>query len=147
MKINFSEPRPLKTGTVVIGVAEGNRLNAAAADLDKKSEGIIKRAINGSHFEGKRKQDLKILAPPNVQANQIVLIGLGCAKDLSEIDFQNIGGEVASQVNAAKEKDGTVLVDRPTGCKVRVPDIATNIAYGATLSLSLIHICRCRRAI
>lgn len=134
MKISFSEPRPLKTGAVIIGVAEGNRLNAAAASLDKKSEGIIKRAINGGHFEGKRKQALKILAPPNVQANQIILIGLGSAKGLSEIDFQNIGGEVASQVNAAKEKDGTVLVDRPTGCKMRIPDIATSIAYGATLS-------------
>lgn len=134
MKIDFSEPRPLKTGAIVIGVPEGNRLSAAAANLDKESEGAIKRAIKGGHFEGKRKQTLKLLAPRNIQASQIILIGLGSAKDLSEIAFQNIGGEIVSQINAAKEKDGTVLVDRPTGCKVRALEIATSIAYGATLS-------------
>lgn len=134
MKIDFSEPRPSKTGAIVIGVPEGNRLSAAAANLDKESEGAIKRAIKGGHFEGKRKQSLKILAPRNVSANQIILIGLGGAKDLSEIDFQNVGGEIVSQVNGAKEKDGTVLVDRPTGCKVRALEIAASIAYGANLS-------------
>ncbi|MCE2510176.1 MAG: leucyl aminopeptidase [Alphaproteobacteria bacterium] len=134
MKIDFSESRSSKAGAIVIGVPEGNRLGPAAASLDKEGGGLIRRAIKSGHFEGKRKQALKIVAPQNVPANQIVLIGLGDAKGLSETECQNLGGEIAGQVNAAKERHGVVLVDRPTGCRLRAPEIAASIAYGAYLS-------------
>ncbi|MGB1548276.1 MAG: leucyl aminopeptidase, partial [Alphaproteobacteria bacterium] len=113
---------------------EGNHLGQAATRLDKESGGVLKRAIKHGHFEGKKQQTLKIVAPDNVPANQIVLIGLGQAKDFSEIDSQNVGGEIVSQLNAAKEKQGTVLIDRPTGCKRPAPAIAADIAYGAYLN-------------
>ncbi|MEW5703614.1 MAG: leucyl aminopeptidase [Pseudomonadota bacterium] len=133
MKIDFSEPQLSASGAIVVGVLEGNRLSPTADALDKATGGGITRAIKLGRFTGKRRKFLKLLAPANIKASQIVLVGLGAAEDLSGLDFQKIGGDIVGQLNAAQEESGAIAVDRLPGCKLKPQEIAAEIAYGARL--------------
>ncbi|MCK4868934.1 MAG: leucyl aminopeptidase, partial [Alphaproteobacteria bacterium] len=59
MKISFAEPALPAKGAVVVLVAEGKKLSAAATDLDKQTKGAVKRAIAASKFTGKKGQSLE----------------------------------------------------------------------------------------
>jgi leucyl aminopeptidase len=132
MKINFAEPALPKSGAVIVGVLEESKLSPAAADLDKRTGGALKRAIAASRFTGKKDELLAVLAPANLDLSRIVLAGLGKAKSIDVMQVQNLGGALLAHLNGAGEKEAAVLLD-DIEAGIETPEAAANLAFGAKL--------------
>jgi leucyl aminopeptidase len=112
-KTAFAQLAAPKGGTYVVfvGVAlkcgpSVNSFLCAAADL-------IASAARTAHFEGKSLSALDILAPHDFPAERLLVIGLGGAKELAEIDFAALGGFAFGKIGAAK--DVSVGLEAPEG--------------------------------
>ncbi len=133
MRVRFSEPIPPQTGTVAVGVEAGRKLTPAAADIDKRSGGALKRAMAASRFKGGDEQVLDLLAPARPAFDRVVLLGLGKAKDFDELKAQALGGRLVAHLNGAGASAATVIVDGPKGAALAPAAIAANLAFGARL--------------
>jgi leucyl aminopeptidase len=109
MKISFAELALPKTGAVVLGVGEGNKLGATGRELDKASGGAISRALKVSSFEGKAKQMLEIVAPAGIPNSRILLAGLG--DKMGAREQCDLGGRILARLNQSGEDKATVIVD------------------------------------
>jgi leucyl aminopeptidase len=133
MRLNFSSPDLSKTGALAVFATEKATLSPSAAKLDRETGGAIKRALSASKFKGEKGQTLKLLAPQGVKASQILLVGLGKAKDIDDLAAQNAGGIVVRELSASVETTASVVVDEIKGADISPSDFAANAAYGALL--------------
>jgi leucyl aminopeptidase len=54
---------------------KGAKLTTSAQDLDKKSKGLLDRAVEITGFKGKKEQTVDLLAPQGLKFARIVLAG------------------------------------------------------------------------
>ncbi|HUB95893.1 MAG TPA: leucyl aminopeptidase [Stellaceae bacterium] len=130
MKITFAEPRPPRSGTVVVPVGDERTLLATAKQLDEESGGALTRAMGASRFKGRGEESLAVLAPAHLDLSRVLLYGIGKEGGGERSAWQNRGGQILAQLNGAGETMATVMIDRAG------PDeaaIAADFAYGAKL--------------
>ncbi|MBT7266462.1 MAG: leucyl aminopeptidase [Rhodospirillaceae bacterium] len=133
MKITFAKPGLPSTGVVVVSAGTGSKLSASAVKLDKKSGGALSRAIRASNFEGKKGQSLNVMALAGTKLDEVMIVGLGKAGDITELEMQHLGGLIYAGTKQAKKGSVTVAVDEISDAKMTAAGIATEIAYGAQL--------------
>jgi len=133
MKISFARAAMPGTGAVVAAVTEGAKLNGFAYKLDQKLDGALSRAIKKSYFDGKLGQQLNIIAPSGSRIDEVIIIGLGKASELTELELQKLGGAVYSKTNRAKSGVVHVILDNVAGSGIAASKMAAEIAYGARL--------------
>ncbi len=134
MKISFAAPSVPETGTLVVGVGGDRKLTRAAAEVDKASAGMIKRALAASaKFTGQLAEVLSVMAPPNLSVGRIVLVGLGDLKALDSLGLQRVGGTLVGQLNALGEKAAAIRLDGVAAGKLSVAEVASAVADGANL--------------
>jgi leucyl aminopeptidase len=75
----------VKTGCLIVGVFENNKLSKAAQALDKS--GTIASALKSGDITGKPGTTLLLRGVPHVAAERIVLVGLGEEDNLTEKNF------------------------------------------------------------
>lgn len=109
MKITFTEKRPAKSSTLIVGVHKGRKLSTAAQTIDDETDGAVSRALKASRFAGKKQQTLQILAPNGGAADRIILFGLD--EGLAELDAVHTGGTLYALLAGLGEKDATLFVD------------------------------------
>jgi len=83
------------TPCVVVGVFEERVLSAAAARIDEKSGGAIKRLMEASDVNGKPGTSQLLFGLPNVAAPRVLVIGLGEQKKFDAARFQRACAEAA----------------------------------------------------
>ena len=130
MKISFAAPRLPHAGTVAVPVSEERKLGPTAAKLDAESGGALTRAMAASRFKGKGEETLAVLAPAHLEVARVLLYGVGKEGGTERAPWQNRGGAMVAQLNAAGERMGTIVVDRPGPEEAA---IAADIAFGARL--------------
>lgn len=133
MDIIFSALSIPKSGAVVIAVADHLKLSAKAQELDKKTDGAIKRALKAKGFKGNKGEALTLFSPSGLKLDAIILIGLGKEKELDALKLQQIGGKILTTLNAERIKEAAFLVEEGEKSKRGTADIAANLAYGAQL--------------
>ena len=133
MKISFSKPGLSETGIVVVTSSAGGELSASATKLDKKAGGALTRAIKASRFDGKKGQLLNVIAPAGTKLDRVMLVGLGKATDITDLEMQNLGGRIYAATYQAKNGAVAVEVDAVKDAKLNAGDIAAEIAFGANL--------------
>ncbi len=80
---------------IVVGVSEEGVLGGAAARIDEKSGGAIKRLIESGDITGKSGSSNLLFALPNVAAPRVLVIGLGEPKKFDAARFQRACAEAA----------------------------------------------------
>ena len=128
MKITFAASASPKSGAVIVGVEEGRKLTKAAQGVDETTGGAVSRAIKASRFAGKKGQTLQLAAPAGLDADRVILVGLG--KGLDDTGFQELGGGLVPVLNAAGDKEAAIHVD---GGADEAATAAANIALGMAL--------------
>ncbi len=83
------------TPCVVVGVFEERVLSAAAARIDEKSGGAIKRLIEAGDVNGKPGTSQLLFGLPNVAAPRVLVVGLGEQKKFDAARFQRACAEAA----------------------------------------------------
>ncbi|MCP8940268.1 leucyl aminopeptidase [Alsobacter sp. SYSU M60028] len=113
LKLAFSAPSLPASGAVVVFVGDDLMLPVATRDLlGPAAVDAVARAAAAENFKGKALSGLTLLAPAGLQADRLVVVGLGTAKDRAETNFVTLGGAVMGRVGPSKAV--TVLLDGPT---------------------------------
>ena len=133
MRIAFAAPTARTAGTLVVAVNQDKRLSPSAAAVDEATGGAIGRAIAGSRFTGKSGEILEILAPAGIDSARVLLLGLGKAAELSDLDLESAGGKLVGRLNSLGEKAASVAVDSLEGADRAPLEMAARIALGARL--------------
>jgi leucyl aminopeptidase len=132
MNISFAAPSVPSSGALVVGVLEGKKLTPSATNLNKLTDGALKRALANGTFTGKKGELLEIVAPAKLENSRILLVGLGEPGKLTEKDLQEIGGSVAAQLLRGGDEKAAVFVDK-VGGGMKPAERAANSAFGTLL--------------
>jgi leucyl aminopeptidase len=150
MKISFAASRLPRSGCVAVPVAEERKLLPAAARLDADSKGTLTRAMAASRFKGRGDDTLSVLAPAQLDYSRIVLYGVGkpeggkkdggkkeagkkgAGKDGTGESgaWQNRGGSLVVQLNAAGETSAAIVIDHAGEDEAA---LAADLAFGARM--------------
>jgi leucyl aminopeptidase len=133
MQISFASLSTAGSGALVVGVLDGGALTPSAAAADKASGGALTRAKGASRFTGKSGQVLEVLAPANMKASRILLVGLGAAAKLDGRAAERMAASLVGRLFTSGEKEMTFAVDVPKGAKLKAGALAAHIAMGAKL--------------
>ena len=113
MNVIFETERNNLQGVLVVGVYKNNVLTPQAVEIDNSSQASITKALETSSFQGKQGQSLIINGAPS-EARQIMLLGLGENKDLSDLQVEKLGASICKQT--LKGKQNKVIIDLPCLC-------------------------------
>ena len=127
MKIKFAQTA--SGDAVAAPVYAENALSEAAKALDTASGGAVMRAIKASRFEGKAEQTLEITAPNGVDADRIVLFGLGEKKDAEGSVIEKAAATVVSKLLGSGAKTLSLRLDGAADT-----ESAARAGLGATLA-------------
>ena len=99
MTIQFSltqqPPETQNAPCIVVGVFEERMLSSAAARVDEKSGGAIKRLIESGDVSGKLGSTQLLFALPNVAAPRVLAVGLGEQKKFDAARFARVNADAA----------------------------------------------------
>ena len=133
MKVLFSNPVDVSSGSIIIMVFEGRAFGKRAAALDKRMDNSISRAMKASQFLGKAKQRLCILAPSDKKIDRIIVIGVGKEIDIDSKLAENIGGELLEVLEREGAKSASVYVDSISKSPIKPEQFAAHFAFGLSL--------------
>ena len=109
MKIKFAVAA---SGDAIAASAhDGAKLSAAAEALDAASGGALARAVKAARFTGKPGQIVEIIAPTGVDADRILVFGLGAADKLDGNSWEKAGAGLAKRLLTSGVKTLSVHVD------------------------------------
>jgi leucyl aminopeptidase len=128
MAIKISFQKPAKQPVLCVGIFDDNTLPDVTKSLDKSLKGLITTSLKNSKFKGKINQSLKIYT---TDGSQVILIGLGKEKDLTDVVWQKIGSSILAALSTIPNGEGAVEIHSLK--KTSNEEIAANIAYGALL--------------
>ena len=134
MTLKFSTtpdaPESAPTPCLVVGLFEGHQLSRAAARVDEKSGGAIKRLIESGDATGKAGSSTLLFGLANVAATRVLVIGLGEQKKFDGAAFHRAANDSARALrNLPIENALSTLTDidvsgRDTAWKLRTAAIA-----------------------
>jgi leucyl aminopeptidase len=133
MKIAFAKPEQPTSGTYIVTVLDDRKLTPAAAALDKKTGGLVTRAMASSRFKGRKDDVLDIVAPKGLPVARVLLLGLGKTEQVDALRLQALGGNIVAQLNRIGESTAALPVENLSGAPMEAPEMAANIAFGARL--------------
>jgi leucyl aminopeptidase len=111
-------------------VGHNGALGAAGSALDKRSSGVITRAMEAAQFTGKAKSTIEVLGAASIGASRLVL--LGTAKEPSELDRVHLGGAAFAALSARKGTAASLVADE-ADLGVGAAIAAADLGLGALL--------------
>ncbi len=99
IELNFTEDQLPASGTLVVGIAAPSGLGGAAGELDRRSKGLIEKALEeaGGLKHGKL---LDLVLPRHLDLARLVLVGIGKPEGLTRLDREELGAGIARKLRA-----------------------------------------------
>ena len=122
---------PVKaTGALVVYVAEEAQPEGGVAAVWQATGLDWQKLATASGFKGKQGQVLDLLAPPNLEAQRLLVLGSGKPGQGTSLSaWTDRGGSLASKLMALKIGKAAVLLDE----EAATPDRVAELAAGLTL--------------
>lgn len=128
--IKSGSPEKQRTACVVLGVFEPRKLSSAAAIVDAASEQYLGDVLRRGDMEGKAGSSLLLHGVPGVEADRILLIGLGKEREFREKEYRTALTTAVRQLNETGGFDGTIYL---TELPVKKRDVAWRIRQAAMI--------------
>ena len=128
MNISFEKSSLPSGGALALLIEEDLELGKDGKAINEAMGGGLKAAIAAAGFEGKEESSLVVVAPPELEASHLVLIGIGTGKKAGETAFINAGGEAVKALEKAGVSSLAIELDGADNDKN-----AARIAFGAKL--------------
>ncbi len=132
MKIVFTDKAP-KSSLLVASVYEDGSFGSVTKALDKAANGSVKLSVDNTEFNGKAEKMLRL---PSVNGlnGQLILLGLGDAKNHTSLILEKIGARLFACLNSLREKKAVIdLSDIPGVKNLPVAECIAYIASGALI--------------
>ena len=107
MKISFSKAGVPAKGAVIVTAFSNRKLSPSAAEVDEASGGAVTRAMANSRFKGDKGQSLEIVAPGGTSLSRVLVMGLGTASKLTDLDIEAMGGSALAKLWTRSQNPGT----------------------------------------
>lgn len=133
MKIKFIKNSLPTCDSHVVFVYEDRELSSTATKIDKATEGLVSRAMNVGHFEGKFGQTVDLVAPTGLDINRVLIVGLGDEAELDEVKAQKIGGKIMVKLISSGDESISIAADIPKKANISGAGFAAHLAYGIRL--------------
>lgn len=133
MDFRFHNTDLAPKGVIVLLVGEKNDLMAFGKTLNTALKGALAKTLEKQkRFTGKDGQVLVVNGFMHPQIDQIVLLGVGDAKELDEGDAQRLGAVVSNQLNGMGIAKAQIFV-QDIEKKSKTQNIGAEMALGAQL--------------
>ena len=126
--IKSGRPEKQRSACVVVGVFEPRKLSAAAETVDNAAHQFLSDILRRGDMEGKAGTSLLLHGVPGVEADRILLVGLGKEREFREKEYRAALATAVRQLNETGGFDGTVYL---TELNVRRRDVAWKIRQAA----------------
>ncbi|MCX8017429.1 MAG: leucyl aminopeptidase, partial [Rhodocyclaceae bacterium] len=101
--IKSGSPEKQRTACVVVGVFEGRKPSLACELIDKAAGGYLAELLRRGDMEGKAGSTLLLHKVPGIEAERVLLVGLGKERELRENEYR---AAVALAVRSLNETGG-----------------------------------------
>jgi leucyl aminopeptidase len=98
----------LESDAMVAGIFTDGILGPALADLDAATEGLITRLVGRKEITGKQAEVARLLSPPGLQTNELLVVGLGDRGAFGQAQAVHAAGAAAKQL-AARQRNCVVF--------------------------------------
>jgi leucyl aminopeptidase len=126
--IKSGSPEKQRSACVVVGIFEPRKLSAAAEIVDRAAQQFLSDILRRGDMEGKSGSSLLLHNVPGVEADRVLLVGLGKEREFREKEYRAALGTAVRQLNETGGFDGTVYL---TELNVRKRDVAWKIRQAA----------------
>jgi leucyl aminopeptidase len=104
--------RKQKTACLIVGVHAGRTLSERATDLDKASRGALMRIVQRGDVSGKVGEALMLPDVSGIDAERVLLLGIGKREGISAEDYQKLVAKAAETLKGASLRNGmSTLLD------------------------------------
>lgn len=124
--------KPKAPLAIAILVSDKLALKGLGVDADKKTKGIIKKALKTGKFEGKAGQVMALTPPDTLGAELVILAGIGDEKKLNGLAYEKAAGNAAALAVSSGIKTLQILADGVFG-KMAKGEGEAHAALGAVL--------------
>jgi leucyl aminopeptidase len=112
LKVSFEGfDAPLR-GTAVVFAGAGLALSPETGDALGGAAEVVERAGKGERFSGKALASMVLLAPPETEADRVIVIGTGADGDKKSLDLPALGGTAMGLIG---DKAATVMFSLAAG--------------------------------
>ncbi len=87
-----------RSGCLVVGVFENDKLTHAATELNRASRGQLRAILRRGDIEGRIGQTLLLQALNNVPAQRVLVVGCGGARELNEAKYRRVLAAAAARL-------------------------------------------------
>lgn len=129
--IKSGSPEKQRTACVVVGVFEPRKLSSAAEVVDAAASHYLSDILRRGDMEGKSGSSLLLHAVPGVEADRVLLIGLGKEREFREKEYRAALTTAVRQLNETGGFDGTIYL---TELPVRKRDAAWRVRQAAMIA-------------
>jgi leucyl aminopeptidase len=108
--IKSGSPEKQRTACIVVGVHETRKLSLAAELLDKAADGYLSDLLRRGDMEGKAGTTLLLHKVPGIEAERVLLVGLGKEREFRENEYRNAIASTVRTLNETGGFDGTLTL-------------------------------------
>ena len=131
VSVQYKELTKIKDDLLVIGVFESNTMPKDLAELNKQTDGSIKKAYLLGDFTGKSQQSTMVYCGCNQCSGRILLIGLGQQKEFELNELRKSAAFAVRQADKIKAASIAICFDVPKN--VNLQDKAKVISEGLVM--------------
>ena len=131
-----AHPEKQRVPCLIIGIYENKHLSTASVKVDSASNGYISALLKKADFKGRLGQTQILYNIPNIEAERVLIVGLGKIKDLDSYNF--IKATKAS-INALKETGVTEAISFLSDCEVKGYDLFWRIQQTVILTEDVLY--------
>ena len=134
--IKSGNPAKQRTACVVVGVFEPRKLSLAAELLDNAMQGYLSDLLRRGDMEGKAGSTLLLQKAPGIEAERVLLVGLGKEREFRENEYRAAIGVAVRTLNATGAFEGACYLSE-LGLKKR--DVAWRIRQAVLVSADALY--------
>lgn len=130
--IKNGNPEKQRNSCVIAGIFEARKMSAAAAAIDRASNGYLAGILRRGDMEGKLGSSLLLHNVPGTLCERVLLVGLGKERELREKEYRKA---VSASIKALANVDAADVASFLAELPVRKHDIAWKVAQLVEVAL------------
>jgi leucyl aminopeptidase len=108
--IKSGNPEKQRTACIVVGIYASSKLSAAATAIDSASQGAIAKVLRRGDMEGKLATTLILHDIPGVEAERVLLVGLGKEDEFRDAEYRKAVAASVQKLNETGSPDATLFL-------------------------------------
>lgn len=133
LEVGFAPERQARMDTLVVGVFQGRVLPPSTKAFDDRAGGYLTRLISAGRFSGRQNETTSAILPEGMEADRLLVIGLGPNDLKPASDFEVLGGRIAQTLQSSGTRVATIQLDAVPDNSLDQAEAAARIALGAEL--------------